>query len=370
MISASSSFGVAAIAVVGRLAGAQATELDLGRTALLGSILLLVLCMLGFAAMAAVLRLRNRRTQREWEAREARWEQPLLAVLSGEATPGSLWQLVEDEEQLYFVDYLLRYARRVRGSTRHVLEELARPYLHPVVERMTGGDAERRARAVETVAMLGFGPNAARIAAALRDPSPLVSMIAARCIARQQRPEYVDVVLAEAAHLTDWSPRQLSAVLVSMGPAAMAALRHALEDPHLPPALRAVTAESLRQLHDPDAMASAERVLATATDREVLAATLRLVAELGGHEQSPAVRPFLTHPDPVIRSAAIQALTTTADAHDVTLLQHGIDDESGWVAIQAARALRSTGQSEVLRDLARSDQPRSPLARQVLLESA
>lgn len=343
---------------------------DYGRIAMTASILALVLCMIGFAALAAALRLRNGRTARAWQAREARWEEALLEVLAGAATPGSLWQRVEEGEQLYFLDYLLRFARRTRGSTRHVLEELARPYLAPVVQRMTGGDAERRARAVETVAMLGFGPNANRIIEALRDPSPLVSMIAARSIARQQRPEYVDAVLAEAEQLTHWSPRQLSAMLASMGATAMPALRHALADPHLAPELRAVAADSLRHLHDPDAMDIAGLVLATATDREVVAATLRLVADLGEPAQAEVVRPFLSHPDQVIRAAAIQALTTTGDAQDRALLQHGIDDESGWVAMHAARALKSTGQSQLLRELARRDEPRSLLARQVLLESA
>ena len=115
---------------------------------------------------------------------------------------------------------------------------------------------------------------------------------------------------------------------------------------------------------------TAERVLASATERDVLAAALRLVAELGQAEQAPLVRPFLGHDDPVIRLAAIQALATTGGEADESLLRQGMEDESAWVAIHAARALVHTGDSGSLRQLARSEEPRALLARQVLLESA
>src|SRR5690606_5325119 len=230
---------------------AEAPGSDLGLLALTMAIALLVLCMIAFALIAGILRYRNRRKAREWLAREAKWEIPLLDVLSGAITPAAFWDLAAEGEELYFVDYLLRDARRMRGSTRHVLEELARPYLRPIADRMRGGDPERRARAVETVTMLGFGPNAGAVIAALRDESPIVSMIAARSIARHQRPEHVEVVLTEAARLSNWSPRQLTAVLASMGPRSMPALRRTLADVHLPATLRAVAADALRQLHDP-----------------------------------------------------------------------------------------------------------------------
>jgi HEAT repeat protein len=341
-----------------------------GALALLAAIVVLVACAVGFALIAGVLRHHNRRKEREWLVREEMWELPLLDVLSGSAPPTALWALVAEGEELYFVDYLLRYARRMRGSTRHVLTELARPYLAPVAERMRGGDPERRARAVETVALLGFGRYTAEVVEALGDPSPLVSMIAARNIARHQRPEHVPLLLEHAVRLSDWSPRQLSAVLASMGPESIPALRLALVDPLLTPAVRAAAADALRHLHDPGAVDAAIIVLSSATDRDVVAAALRIVGELGQPEDARRVRPLCCSPDPVIRSAAIQALTTTGAAEDHEMLRRSLDDESGWVAIQAARALKRTGSAATLRELAHEEEPRSSLARQVLLESA
>ena len=343
---------------------------DPGAWALAAAILVLLGSIVGFAAVAGFLRYRNRRKEREWSGRERRWERAVLEALSGAAPPESVWAQVQPGEGLYLVDYLLRFARRTRGGTRDRLAEVAAPYLPPVVERLSGGDAERRARAVETVALLGFERYADRVLAALGDPSPLVSMIAARSIARHQRADDVEALLSHASRLSDWSPRQVTAVLASMGSASMPALRRAMIDPDLPAGLRAAAADALRQLHDPAALDAATIVLASCGEREVVAATLRLVAELGQPEHASHVRPLCGHPDPVIRAAALQALTRTGTADDHDLLRLGVQDESGWVAIQAARGLNSTGGRESLRDLARADEPRSSLARQVLMERA
>jgi HEAT repeat protein len=370
--------GAAAAPVPGFVLGAAAApgrvgviaSADPGAWALAAAILVLLCSVIAFATLAGILRYRNRRKEREWSARERKWERAVLEALSGAASAESVWGLVEPDEGLYLVDYLLRFARRTRGATRDRIAALAAPYLPAVAERLSGGDAERRARAVETVALLGFDRYADRVLAALADPSPLVSMIAARSIARRQRVEDVQPLLAHASRLTDWSPRQVTAVLASMGSEAMPALRRVMVDPDLSAGLRATAADALRQLHDPGALDAATIVLASCGEREVVAATLRLVAELGQPEHACHVRPLCEHPDPVIRAAALQALTRTGTPDDHDLLRRGVDDESGWVAIQAARGLRRTGSGESLRALAHADDPRSSLARQVLLERA
>ena len=355
--------------VVGAAAGSASASGD-GLLVLGAAILVLVLCMIGFAATAAWLRLRNREKELAWQARERRWEEKLLDVLAGAATPAAIWMLVLPGEELYFVDYLLRYSRRLRGSMRHVLEELARPYLAGVVERLQAPDAERRARAVETLALLGFGAHLPLIVGALDDSSPLVSMIAVRAIALHKRPEHVALLLDEADRLGTWSPRQMVAVLVSMGPAAVTALRDTFADRSRSATLRATAGDALRLLHDPAAAATAAEVLQADPDREVLASALRLLGDLGRAEQLIAARPFVTHPDPVLRAAAMQALAASADAGDLELLREGVRDDSGWVAIQAVRSLKAAGETASLCSIATEDGDRAVLARQILLERA
>jgi HEAT repeat protein len=222
---------------------------------------------------------------------------------------------------------------------------------------------------VETVATLSFDRHHERVVAALDDPSPMVAMIAARSIARQQRPEHVRVLLGHMSRVAEWNPRQLTALLTSMGSESMPALRLAFGDPENSPELRAIAADALRSLHDPEAMEIARRVLPGATDRELIAATLRLFAELGQPGQADDVRRLCSHSDAVIRGAALQALTTIGGSEDRELLREGMEDESGWVAIQSALGMMRSGDSASLRARARQDDPRALLARQVLVES-
>ncbi|HPO10014.1 MAG TPA: hypothetical protein PLZ55_15170, partial [bacterium] len=150
------------------------------------AIVFLLICSVIFAAYSILLRIRNNRKAAHWARLETAWEQAILEVLSGEKEPLDLQQRVGRKDTLYFVDFVMRYARRLRGQEREILTELVRPFLSRITERTVGGDAERRARAVQTISTLGFEEYTDRIIAALDDPSPLVAMIAARALARKE----------------------------------------------------------------------------------------------------------------------------------------------------------------------------------------
>lgn len=343
---------------------------DPGMLALLATIGLLLLCTIGFVATAGVLRYRNRRKAMYWRQLERRWELLLMEVLSGAAPPEAIWRCVDQRDRLFFVDYLTRFARRLRGSSREVLAELARPYLGTIVQRMQGGDAERRARAVETVARLAFDEHAEAVMRALDDPSPLVTMVAARNIARSQNPRHMVALLRHLPRLQTWSPRQLSAILVSMGSAVVPHLREMLADRAVPTDTRAVIADALLRLRDIESADIAAEMIRTESDRELVAASLRLLGVLGRPVHVSAIRELCASPDPVLRAQAMNAMASAGADADLACLRTGLEDESSWVAIQAARALREVGSADALIHLIDSRHPRADLARQVLVEQS
>lgn len=336
---------------------------------LLGAILVVLALSVLFALTAALLRYRNGRMATRWRALEGRWESLLMEVLAGDAPRRALWERVRPGEEMYFVDYLLRFARRLRGAARVQLSELAAPYLPAVVERARRGDPERRARAVETLALLGYYNHAQLIVEALRDPSPLVAMVAARGIARQQDPRHIRSVVAGLGRLTNWSPRHLSYTLASIGTLAVPALRAALVDPARPPATRAIVADALGRLQDPRAADLAAELLPHTAERELSAALLRLLEAAGAPRHGHAAYALLNSPDPVIRAQAVSALATISGTTDPECFRPGLEDASTWVAIHAARALRDLGHRGLLRDMIGASHPRAALARQVLTEA-
>jgi len=226
--------------------------------------------------------------------------------------------------------------------------------------------AEVRARAVQTLSLLGADAHRAEVRRALDDPSPLVAMVAARALARGRDPDHAAAILLHLERFDEWSPRFLAAMLASMGPDAAAPLCDTLADPSRSASARAVAADALRALHDLPAADVAAAVLGTSTDREIVAACLRLLAALGRPAHLPRIRPLLTSPDAVVRAAAIRALAGVGSADEREWLRSALEDPSPWVALEAAEGLLESGGGDILHALAASDHPRAVLARQVL----
>ena len=131
-----------------------------------------------------------------------------------------------------------------------------------------------------------------------------------------------------------------------------------------------VAADALRALNDLQAGDLAAQVLETHLDRDLAAACLRLLAEVGRPEHLEPVRRLCLSPDFVIRAQALRALGTLGSPEDLPLFGAGMEDETTWVALQAARGLLAVGGEHVLLGLAAAELPGSELARQVLIEGS
>ncbi len=341
-----------------------------------GALLLLILAITGLSVLTALfaittvwLRFSNIRKASRWERLEAAWEPAILEVLAGAATPESFVKRVRQGDQLWFVDFLLRYVRRLRGAEREILFELARPFLAHVVQRTRESDPERRARAVQTLGLLGPQDHPHALLAALDDPSPLVAMIAARTLARQEYPQRTEAVLARLHRFESWSPPFLTSLLAAMGPTAIPALRRTLADHGRSPRVRAVTADALRHLNDLAAADLADQILRTHPHRDLAAAILRLLGHVGRPEHLPSIRPWRQSPDAIVRAHAVEALGRLGSTDDLQYLREAFEDPSPWVALHAARGITRLGDLHHLQATAASNHPRAALARQVLTEN-
>lgn len=325
---------------------------------------------MAFSIYTIVLRIRNERRDRLWRDLTERWEAPVLdAIMEPEAVP-AVWPQVPDRYRLHFVQFVLEYTRRVRGEERRTLARLAEPYLDSIAERLDDRRAEIRTRAVQTLGTLGLPKYADQVMAGLDDPSPLVSMVAARSLARRDHPEFAPVVMKHLARFDGWNPRFLASMLAAMGPEASQTFRQGLADPATPAWLRAVEAEALRMQLDPASGDIAVEALGNTTDRELVASLLRLIAAVGRPEHVSLIRGFCTDADPVIRAHALHALGELGTDADIPMLLDAMSDPSPWVALHAARGVREAGGSKMLVELARSDGVPARLAGQVLHEAA
>jgi HEAT repeat protein len=321
---------------------------------------------LSLIAAAVLLRVRNIRRRRRWARMEMSWEPVILDVLVGERPETDLHDLVQPGDQRYFVDFLLRYTSRLKGEERGTVLQLARPYLPAIASQLNRRSAERRARAVKTLGELDADTYTAQTIAALRDPSPLVAITAARALARHRSPEMVHDLVQGMETFELWHTRFLAAILAELGPDVAPALRGFLEEPQHSARTRALAAATLEQLNDLTAADAAAAVIETEKDVDLLVAAVRLIRKVGSGEHVAAVRRLLDASSPAVRGHAVATLASIGTLDDTSLIQHAVDDESSWVVMHAVRGLKAMGRLDILRELAESDHPRAPAAREIL----
>jgi hypothetical protein len=320
----------------------------------------------GLAIGALLLRRHNDRKAARWNRLEERWLETSLGVVAGTEDRETVWALVPAEDRVRFINFLLRFARRLVGPERRVVDDLAAPYLDLLLPQLRLRQAERRARAVQTLSTLGHRRYAKQLEAALDDPSPLVAMVAARSLARRESPDFAFAILQRMDRFSHWRASFLSSMLAAVGPAVAPTLRQALGDPNFLPRVRAVAADALRELNDYPSADVAAEVLIDAQDRDLIVASLGLLAHMGQSTHLQAIRRYLTAPEPIVRARAVSALGNVGAEADRSALTAALEDPSPWVALRAAEALRDARAVPAISALDQSHHPRPELIRQLL----
>jgi HEAT repeat protein len=217
---------------------------------LLAATALLMLAITAMVALAFALRVRYTREVARAHALTERWRPSILATIA-DPTDEHVEVHVAPGEELYFLDQVWAFARRVRGAEREALLRIARPHLWALIERTGHADEDVRARAIQALAVLGMPEHAGTILGALDDPSAHVSITAARGLARRDQAQYAPDVLARLDRFHLWSQRYLSAMLAGMGPSAARYLRWILADESKSEWSRTVCASALTIQHPP-----------------------------------------------------------------------------------------------------------------------
>ncbi len=328
-----------------------------------GTIILLIVTLLAFLIVALLLRRSNDRKARQWSEFERDWGELLGAVTRGEATSADVKAAVGRGRELHFVDYLYKQALRTEAADqRALLSRLAMPYLSRIAARTKGGDPERRARAVKTLGELGLSGYLSAVVASLDDPSPLVSMSAARVLAGSPGAPNVQEIVSRLDRFGDWNSRFLRSMLMQLGDLAAPGLRESAMDETLSPRIRAVCLDVLGHLEDEAAGGLAHAFLESDEDVDMWASALRVLRRCPNGDSLLLIQPLCDHPDPVIRAQAIGTLARLGDDKGLGVLESALHDSSPWVVMHAARGLKQRGRTEVLERALLMDETEADMA--------
>lgn len=332
------------------------------------SILFFFIATIIFSLITIFLRFRNIKRARYWNHLEDKWNTKLLEVMAEDKPQSDLIASVRPHEELDFVKYLSRYARRIRGQEKTIIQELSRPFLHRVVQNAKSAEMEIRANAVNLLTTLGGDDAKPILLNALDDPSPLVAMIAARGLIAQKKPEHFTAVIQHIDRFEGWSITYLASMLVALGVEAVPALREAYASVASPPLVRIVAAETLYQLNDFEIVDDVVKTCRHSKNTELVSASLRLLTRIGTDQHLDVVRELAQHEDSIIRINAMHALSKLGNEQDIPLFEKGFNDANSWVAFQAASGMAELNQYEILERIAGSDHPRALIAHQYLNE--
>ncbi len=325
----------------------------------------------GLMIIAAVLlRWRNDQQQARRQRCEARWKARLQEVLLGTQRPEMLWATVAPNEVLQFCSFLYRFARRVKGVELAQFRMLARPYLPQLRRAVRRGSPEARAYYLQILAVLSEENLSEVLLHALDDPAPLVALVAFRRLAQPENAPLAPQLIGRLHRFKQISPALLASLLSRLGFEALPALRQALGDVQHPAWVRAIIAQTLSLLNDPQGAFLAAQMLQNPNlPDELVLALLTLVAHGGTAAYTVVLLPYLHHPNEAVRLEAVRALGTIGDATSQTLLVKALEDTSSWVALAAARALKQQRAFALLAELAERYPQRRMLIEQVLQES-
>lgn len=339
------------------------------------TILVLFVVTAAFSLWSVVLRVAYERRNRLWVKLSDRWSEAVLAALADPSLLDEVHTLVADDEQLYFVNFVLEYHQRLRGDEQGVLRELALPYLDEIARRARHRRAEVRLRSVQTLGALGLPRYRDVLTTALRDPHDPVAAVAAQALARREFSDAAGMILDTMPRFERWAPLFLGSIVAELGPDAAPLIRERLSQGDTPAWLRTVYAMALTQLHDPRAADVAAAALSTAEldgrpdDVDLVMALLRLLEGVGRPEHVPFVQDCLNAGHPGVRARAVQTLGVLGSEEVEPALVEALGDHSRWVAASAARALLAAGGRRLVEKVSNAHEEYAGMLRRALREA-
>ncbi len=342
-------------------------RLEMALQVLILTIVFLLVLTIIIAIGVVLLRIKNNVVAKRYSRLERSWEGQIMDFLSSDGSEHGTIE-VRNADRMFFVEYLYRFASRLRGQELQIIKNLARPHLPMVAKKLRSGYPELRAKNINILATLGFPEFIEPIIEALNEDAPIVKMAAARILADRNYPEHINLIMPVLASFDEWSMNFLASMLAGMGPEIAYRLREELLNTTGSARVRIAAAEALRRIGDLAAPDVAVQVLELESDAELSASCLKILRDMGTPRHRPLLLGLVSSPVEVIRIHAMSALGAVGSKKDSFILRQGLDDSSAWVALQAARSMGQLNDFEMLEAIAASDHPRAAIARQILAE--
>lgn len=299
----------------------------------------MVACSILMLVAVCLLRIRLLLRQRRERFCDKQW-QPLLAECVFNVP--AILPLVPRDMRYHFLKVWNFHHESLVGSTRLNLVALAGAMHLEAVARdlMRKGDLQERQIAVMTLGHLGDRTQWHDLRALVSDPSPMLSLTAARALLDIDADATLAWLVTVMAAREDWPMARVVTMLKEAGPdrvtlpliaATESAVRVEGGDRQVARLLR-----MMEIAHTERVAPVAGRIAREVSNPELIAAALRLVQD---PRDLDIVRAHTGHEVWFVRANAVQVLGRIGETADRPLLLDKLGDRHWWVRYRAARAL-------------------------------
>jgi len=287
--------------------------------------------------IAVYLRILNR-SRKQWENKKhSIWSPIILGVMDGSLNPRDAFSQIKEKHSLSYLLYLEHYIDLLKGKEKDRLIALGRLSIKKLRKLLNCLSREKRIVAMHMISLLHSEEEFIRSKDDKKKPS-LIHLREMRFIKDLKGKNRIFNALFSFPFV---SPVYISNILADMGTDIIPWLRKVLRNKQYGSYIHLITIETLRRLHDAGSLKVTDDILNTRKDPVILSAWLRFIEVMGDKNFMNAVYPFIGHPSPMVRLAAVQAYIEISDILTPGEVAAFFNDPYVMVAVQASKKIRS-----------------------------
>ena len=290
-----------------------------------GLLSILVLCILFFFLITLVLfffavflRIKNKLITQQDIHFQKNWDSVFLEVMHDRIHPFDGYKKLKKKHSIRYLFYLEEYVDLLKGKEKERLLTLGRLSLKKVYRYLCSRDHGKIIYGIHLIGI--FHPEEQYKFLMLNTNDINTTLTAIREMHAVDDISIKEQLVKILFKLPNISYIYISNLLVEMGNDIVPFLRQVIKNRFTAPNEQMIAIETVRRLHNMECLDLSEKVLTQAQDPGVLSSWLRYLEDQKDMNQLELIRPFIEHPNPHVRTAAIRVylgLSDTLSAEDI-----------------------------------------------------
>jgi hypothetical protein len=346
------------------------TEEDRIFLILIVSVMFLAVIVVLLALITLSLRLKNTLKAKRFRKLENIWQPLVLDVLDGKMAPVEIQKFVARKDHLFFIQYLVRITRQLRGEEQVVVKGLSEPFLHLLLRKLSRSHFDDKILALHLLSFIGIKGFEKQVKKIYLHANRAAGIVALRAMCQPEYNAFYPYILEHIDRFKNWNHNILASILANGGPDVAFWFRQIVADANRLEWTQILACDTLRLLSDIEAASIITQRIQQTTSRELLTAFLRYLEVAGSYKHMEEISYLAMSEDYVVRTNVIRTIGNVAPDSHIELLSEALSDPANWVVLNAAIALAKGGHGYILMDMISKKHPRSTIFNQVLAEYA